>query len=226
MAVWTPPSTHWDRHSRAVGAIARDDELRGQLEVNFIGQLAVTASTLPLLRRFGDARGCVFVSSVGGRLAFPFARRLHAPPRRRWKRSADSLRNELAAKGIASAWSSTDSISTPILGQGKAADRRAARPAGCRGLRGAARCVRRGARRTRRARRGSGRGRRGDRAGIGQLEPGGPLPGRRRRPGRDPGPHLDPRPALRRARPPSTATLSRGAAMTRAADTDGHPPRR
>src|SRR2546423_11292402 len=47
------------------------DELRNQLEVNVIGQVAVTQAFLPALRR---ARGRVVnVSSIGGRIAMPLA---------------------------------------------------------------------------------------------------------------------------------------------------------
>ncbi len=47
------------------------DELRRQLEVNVIGQLAVTQAFLPLLREHGKGR-IVFTSSIAGRIAAPF----------------------------------------------------------------------------------------------------------------------------------------------------------
>jgi NAD(P)-dependent dehydrogenase (short-subunit alcohol dehydrogenase family) len=46
------------------------DELRGTLEVNLIGQVAVTQAFIPLIRR---AKGTiVFIASIGGRVASPF----------------------------------------------------------------------------------------------------------------------------------------------------------
>src|ERR671924_841119 len=46
------------------------DELRGTLEVNLIGQVAVTQAFIPLIRK---ARGTiVFIASIGGRVASPF----------------------------------------------------------------------------------------------------------------------------------------------------------
>ena len=50
------------------------DQLRQQLEINLIGQAAVTQAFLPALRR---ARGrIVNVSSIGGRVALPLVERL------------------------------------------------------------------------------------------------------------------------------------------------------
>jgi NAD(P)-dependent dehydrogenase (short-subunit alcohol dehydrogenase family) len=46
------------------------DELRGTLEVNLVGQVAVTKAFIPLIRR---AKGTiVFIASIGGRVASPF----------------------------------------------------------------------------------------------------------------------------------------------------------
>jgi NAD(P)-dependent dehydrogenase (short-subunit alcohol dehydrogenase family) len=46
------------------------DELRSTLEVNLIGQVAVTQAFIPLIRR---AKGTiVFIASIGGRVASPF----------------------------------------------------------------------------------------------------------------------------------------------------------
>jgi NAD(P)-dependent dehydrogenase (short-subunit alcohol dehydrogenase family) len=52
------------------------EDFREQLEVNLIGQLAVTQAFLPLLRL--DEGRIIFVSSIGGRAAFPFAGAYHA----------------------------------------------------------------------------------------------------------------------------------------------------
>src|ERR671916_2580384 len=53
------------------------DQLRRQLEVNLIGQLAVTQRLLPALRA-GRGR-IVNVSSIGGRVALPPAGAFHPP---------------------------------------------------------------------------------------------------------------------------------------------------
>jgi NAD(P)-dependent dehydrogenase (short-subunit alcohol dehydrogenase family) len=46
------------------------DELRSTLEINLIGQVAVTQAFIPLIRR---AKGTiVFIASIGGRVASPF----------------------------------------------------------------------------------------------------------------------------------------------------------
>ena len=46
------------------------DELRGTLEINLIGQVAVTQAFIPLIRK---AKGTiVFIASIGGRVASPF----------------------------------------------------------------------------------------------------------------------------------------------------------
>ena len=46
------------------------DDLREQLEVNLIGQVAVTQAFLPLIRK--GAGTIVFIGSIGGRVASPF----------------------------------------------------------------------------------------------------------------------------------------------------------
>lgn len=87
------------------------EELRDQLEVNVIGQLAVTQSMLPLLRA---ARGrVVFVSSVGGKVAFPFAGAYHAS-KFAIEAIGDSLRVELEPDGIEVVLVEPPAISTPI----------------------------------------------------------------------------------------------------------------
>jgi NAD(P)-dependent dehydrogenase (short-subunit alcohol dehydrogenase family) len=68
------------------------DELRRQLEVNLIGQVAVTQALIPELRK---ARGrIVFMSSVGGRISTPFMTPYSAS---KWAIEAlgDALRLEL-----------------------------------------------------------------------------------------------------------------------------------
>jgi NAD(P)-dependent dehydrogenase (short-subunit alcohol dehydrogenase family) len=73
------------------------DDFREQLEVNLIGQLAVTQAFLPLLRR-GEGR-VVFVSSVGGRAAFPYAGAYHAS-KFGLEAVGEVLRQELGGSGV------------------------------------------------------------------------------------------------------------------------------
>jgi NAD(P)-dependent dehydrogenase (short-subunit alcohol dehydrogenase family) len=74
------------------------DELRRQLEVNVLGQVAVTQALLPQLRR---ARGrIVFVGSIAGRSALPFLG-AYAASKHALEAIADSLRVELAPWEIA-----------------------------------------------------------------------------------------------------------------------------
>ena len=71
--------------------------LREQLETNLVGALAVTQAVLPALRR---ARGrLVFVSSISGRVAFPFFGAYNAS-KFALEGLADTLRQELAPAGI------------------------------------------------------------------------------------------------------------------------------
>jgi NAD(P)-dependent dehydrogenase (short-subunit alcohol dehydrogenase family) len=73
------------------------DELRRQLEVNVVGQAAVTQAVLPRLRA---ARGrIVFLSSVSGRVATPLSGAYNAS-KFGLEGMADALRMELAPWGI------------------------------------------------------------------------------------------------------------------------------
>src|SRR4051812_42733213 len=87
------------------------DELRRQLEVNVLGQVAVTQAALPLLR---EAAGrIVFVGSVGGRLAAQFAGAYHAS-KFAMEAIADVWRQELEPEEIAVILIEPSAISTPI----------------------------------------------------------------------------------------------------------------
>ena len=91
------------------------DELRRQLDVNVVGQVAVTQAFLPALR---SARGrVVLMGSIGGRSALPvlgpYAASKHA-----LEAIADSLRLELAPFGIAVSIVEPASIRTPIWEKG------------------------------------------------------------------------------------------------------------
>ncbi|MEJ7706776.1 MAG: SDR family NAD(P)-dependent oxidoreductase [Nocardioidaceae bacterium] len=54
------------------------DQFREQLEVNVIGQVAVTQAALPLLRQGDECGRIVFVGSVGGKGAIEFGGPYHA----------------------------------------------------------------------------------------------------------------------------------------------------
>jgi NAD(P)-dependent dehydrogenase (short-subunit alcohol dehydrogenase family) len=86
-------------------------ELRRQLEVNVVGQLAVTQAFLPALRA---ARGrIVIVGSIAGRSALPFLG-AYAMSKHALEAMADSLRVELAPDGIHVSLVEPGTIATPI----------------------------------------------------------------------------------------------------------------
>ena len=73
------------------------DRLRHQLEVNLVGQVAVTQAFLPALRA---ARGrIVNVSSIGGRVALPLLGAYNAS-KFALEGASDSLRRELRGQGV------------------------------------------------------------------------------------------------------------------------------
>jgi NAD(P)-dependent dehydrogenase (short-subunit alcohol dehydrogenase family) len=93
------------------------DELRRQLEVNVVGQVAVTQVFLPALRR---VRGrVVLMGSVGGRSALPFLGP-YAASKHALEALADSLRLELRPWGIAVSIVEPASIRTAIWEKGAA----------------------------------------------------------------------------------------------------------
>jgi NAD(P)-dependent dehydrogenase (short-subunit alcohol dehydrogenase family) len=96
------------------------DELRRQIEINFTGQIAVTQALLPLLRRArmstrGDHRAgrIVFMSSISGRTALPFAG-AYAASKFALEAAADALRLELRPFGITVSLVEPGVIATPI----------------------------------------------------------------------------------------------------------------
>jgi len=91
-------------------ALSRDD-LREQLEVNVLGQIAVTQAALPLIRRAGGR--VVFVSSIGGVLASQFAGAYHLS-KFALEAVGDVLRQELDPEGIPVVLVEPSTISTPI----------------------------------------------------------------------------------------------------------------
>jgi NAD(P)-dependent dehydrogenase (short-subunit alcohol dehydrogenase family) len=73
-------------------------EIRRQLDVNVVGQLAVTSAVLPLLR---ESRGrIVFISSVNGKLSAPMMG-AYSASKFALEAAADALRLELRSWGIA-----------------------------------------------------------------------------------------------------------------------------
>lgn len=73
-------------------------EVRRQLDVNVVGQLAVTAAVLPLLR---ESRGrIVFISSVNGKVSLPLLG-AYSASKFALEAAADALRVELRPWGIA-----------------------------------------------------------------------------------------------------------------------------
>jgi len=93
------------------------DDLRRQLEVNLLGQVAVTQATLPMLRA---ARGrIVFVTSIGGLVATPFFGPYNAS-KFALEAIADCLRVELRPFGVDVIAVEPGSIATEIWERGAA----------------------------------------------------------------------------------------------------------
>jgi NAD(P)-dependent dehydrogenase (short-subunit alcohol dehydrogenase family) len=91
------------------------DQLRLQLEVNVIGQVAVTQQFLPALRA---ARGrIVNVSSIGGRVALPLVAAYNAS-KFALEAISDSLRRELLPHGVDVIVIEPGGVKTPIWGKG------------------------------------------------------------------------------------------------------------
>jgi NAD(P)-dependent dehydrogenase (short-subunit alcohol dehydrogenase family) len=87
------------------------DALRRQLEVNLIGQIAVTQAMLPGIRR--AAGRIIFISSVAGRSAMPFTG-AYAASKFALEAAADALRVELAEWSIRVVLIEPGVIETPI----------------------------------------------------------------------------------------------------------------
>jgi NAD(P)-dependent dehydrogenase (short-subunit alcohol dehydrogenase family) len=91
------------------------DELRDTLEVNLIGQVAVTQTFIPLIRK---ARGTiVFIASIGGRVASPFMSPYNTS-KFAIEALGESLRHELRPWGIDVAVVEPGSIDTEIWSKG------------------------------------------------------------------------------------------------------------
>jgi NAD(P)-dependent dehydrogenase (short-subunit alcohol dehydrogenase family) len=92
------------------------EEWRTQLEVNVIGQVAVTKEMLPLLRR-GRGR-LVFIGSVGGRVGTPLLSP-YAASKFALEGIAESLRHELRPFGLRVALVEPGAVKTDIWEKGR-----------------------------------------------------------------------------------------------------------
>jgi NAD(P)-dependent dehydrogenase (short-subunit alcohol dehydrogenase family) len=103
------------------------EDLRHQLEVNLVAYVAMTQAMLPEVRR-AEGR-IVFLSSIGGRIAFPFGGPYHAS-KFATEAIGDVFRQELRPWGLKVAIIEPGSIDTPIWerGQRKAEDIEARAP--------------------------------------------------------------------------------------------------
>ena len=93
-------------------------DLRSQIEVNVIGQVAVTQAFLPLLRK-GRGR-IVNIGSIGGRLSTPFLGAYNAS-KFAMEALTDSLRMELKPWGISVSIIEPGNIATPMWEKGQGA---------------------------------------------------------------------------------------------------------
>ena len=94
------------------------EDFRRQVEVNLTGQVAVTQAMLPAIRA---ARGrIVFVSSIGGLIAFPMTGAYHAA-KFGVEAVGDVFRRELRGWGISVSIVEPGSIATEIWDRGEAA---------------------------------------------------------------------------------------------------------
>jgi NAD(P)-dependent dehydrogenase (short-subunit alcohol dehydrogenase family) len=100
-------------------------ELRRQLEVNLIGQLAVTQAFAPLLgtdpHRTGDKGRIVMMSSVADRSAFPF-NGPYSASKSALDRLSEALRRELMLFGIDVIVVAPGPIDTPIWDKAESVD--------------------------------------------------------------------------------------------------------
>jgi NAD(P)-dependent dehydrogenase (short-subunit alcohol dehydrogenase family) len=91
------------------------DELRRQLEVNLVGQVAVTQTFLPLLRQAGGR--VLFVSAMGGFISNPFLG-AYSASKHGLEAVCDSLRRELRPWNIRVSLLQPGTIATPIWVKG------------------------------------------------------------------------------------------------------------
>jgi NAD(P)-dependent dehydrogenase (short-subunit alcohol dehydrogenase family) len=92
------------------------EDFRALIETNLIGAFAVTKAFLPLIRR---AHGrIVFVSSLGGRVAFPYASAYHAS-KFGIEGLAESLRSEMRPLEVSVSVVEPATMATEIWGKGR-----------------------------------------------------------------------------------------------------------
>jgi NAD(P)-dependent dehydrogenase (short-subunit alcohol dehydrogenase family) len=92
------------------------EDFRRQIEVNLTAYVAVSQAMLPLIRQ-AEGR-LVFLSSIGGRVAFPFGGPYHAS-KFATEAIGDVFRQELRPWGIKVALIEPGSIDTPIWNRGQ-----------------------------------------------------------------------------------------------------------
>jgi NAD(P)-dependent dehydrogenase (short-subunit alcohol dehydrogenase family) len=92
------------------------EDFRRQLEVNLVAYVAMTQALLPQIRR-AEGR-VVFLSSIGGRVAFPFGGPYHAS-KFATEAIGDVFRQELRPWGLKVAIIEPGSIDTPIWERGQ-----------------------------------------------------------------------------------------------------------
>ncbi|MGN6587282.1 MAG: SDR family oxidoreductase [Solirubrobacterales bacterium] len=92
------------------------EDFRRQIEVNLVAYVAVTQAMLPQIRQ-AEGR-VVFISSIGGRIAFPFGGPYHAS-KFATEAIGDVFRQELRPWGLKVAIVEPGSIDTPIWERGQ-----------------------------------------------------------------------------------------------------------
>lgn len=92
------------------------EDFKRQIEINLTGQVAVTQALLPQIRAAGGR--IVFISSIGGRIAFPFTGAYHAA-KFGIEAVGDVLRRELRGWGISVSVVEPGSIATAIWDRGE-----------------------------------------------------------------------------------------------------------
>jgi NAD(P)-dependent dehydrogenase (short-subunit alcohol dehydrogenase family) len=94
------------------------DRLRQQLEINLIGQVAVTQAFLPALRRGHGHGRIVNLSSIGGRVGLPLVGAYNAS-KFGLEGLSDALRRELRPQGIDVILIEPGGVKTPIWRKGE-----------------------------------------------------------------------------------------------------------
>ncbi|HKB52078.1 MAG TPA: SDR family NAD(P)-dependent oxidoreductase [Solirubrobacterales bacterium] len=94
------------------------EDFKRQIEINLTGQVAVTQALLPQIRAAGGRM--VFLSSIGGRIAFPFTGAYHAA-KFGIEAIGDVFRRELRGWGISVSVVEPGSIATSIWDRGERA---------------------------------------------------------------------------------------------------------